>query len=63
MSMFKGGFSPFGFASFFVLYGQAVCKGWLSLVYRPYIYDIFLIFYINSGLRLGVGIIKTHPKT
>ena len=63
MSMFKGGFSPCGFASFLVLYGHIVCKGWLSLVSRTYIYDIFLILYINKGLVRGVGIIKTHPKT
>ena len=36
-----------GFASFLVLHGQARCKGWLSLVSRPYIYDIFLIFHIS----------------
>ena len=52
-----------GFASFLVLYGQIVCKGWLSLVSRPYIYDIFLILYINSGLIGGVWIIKTHSNT
>ena len=52
MSMFKGGFSPCGFASFLVLYGQEVCKCWLSLVSRPYISDIFLILYLNSSLIL-----------
>ena len=51
------------FYSFCVLYGQAVCKGWLSLVAKAYLFDIFLILYINSGLIGGVGIIKTHPKT
>ena len=35
-----------GFASFLVLYGQAVCKGWLSLLSRNYVSDIFMIFYI-----------------
>ena len=40
-SMFKGGFSQVGFASFLVSYGLAVCKGWLSLAARPYI----LIYY------------------
>ena len=63
MSMFKGGFSFCGFSSFLVLYGQAVCKGWLSLVARPYIFDIFMILYIKSGLRGVIGIIKTHPNT
>ena len=33
-----------GFSAFRVLYGQAVCKGWLILVSRNYIYDIFPIF-------------------
>ena len=40
MSMFKGGFSSCVFSSFLVLYGHAVCKRWLSLVARTYIYDI-----------------------
>ena len=52
-----------GFSSFFVLFGQVVCKGWLSLVYRPYISYIFIILYTNSVLIGGVGIIKTHSNT
>ena len=35
-----------GFASFLVFYGQVVCKGWLSLIAVPYIFDTFLIFHI-----------------
>ena len=42
MSMFEGGFSYLWFCHFFlVLYGQVVCKRWLSLVSRPFISDIF----------------------
>jgi hypothetical protein len=54
-SMFKGGFSQVGFASFLGCMDIAVCKGWLSLVARPYIFDLLLI---KSGLRGGVRIIN-----
>ena len=42
LSMFKGGFFPLGFCLFPCLNGHALCKGWLSLVSRPY---NFLIYY------------------
>ena len=50
LSMFKGGFLPLGFCLFPWLNGHAVCKGWLSLVARAY---IFLIFTHKSRLKGG----------
>ena len=50
LSMFKGGFFPLGFCLFPWLNGHAVCKGWLSLVSRPYIF-----WFITHKVRLKGG--------